>query len=229
MRRQRHKSAFTLIELLVVVAIIAILASLLLPALRQAKDNAKKLTCMNLLNQYGVANNLYANDFDDYFVPVNAAVMRKWNCNTEYRAMLGLGPGWDFEDEMKCPSLHPDAVGSGGMSRNFYGFNRYPRGYGDCPVIVRRGKVQNPAGIIQNIEGTDWHITLGYANYHTGWDVNRHTTYWQVAYSHRDGCNTQFFDGHVAWHPKQYIYPGTAAEREAIWRIDDDAFPPIIP
>jgi LacI family transcriptional regulator len=59
--------AFTLIELLVVVAIIAILAALLSPALRNARESAKSLACVNNLRQLALAANLYANDHDDYF------------------------------------------------------------------------------------------------------------------------------------------------------------------
>ena len=64
--KQSGKRNFTLIELLIVVAIIAILASILMPALNKAVAKGKSITCMNKLKQQGTAFALYCSDNDDY-------------------------------------------------------------------------------------------------------------------------------------------------------------------
>ena len=66
---RRGASAFTLIELLVVIAVIAILAALLLPALAQAKAQAKRVQCLNNEHQLTVAWLLYSSDYNDLLVP----------------------------------------------------------------------------------------------------------------------------------------------------------------
>ena len=66
-RRLRQSAAFSLIELLVVVAIIAILAAMLLPALSNTKEAARRITCVNHLKQLGLAFTMHADENDSQF------------------------------------------------------------------------------------------------------------------------------------------------------------------
>lgn len=67
--QKKIEKAFTLIELLVVIAIIAILAAMLLPALKGARDLAKQTACANQLRQIGFQFMSYLNNFNSIYPP----------------------------------------------------------------------------------------------------------------------------------------------------------------
>ena len=69
---------FTLIELLIVIAIIAILASMLLPALGKAKEAAKNLGCKNNLRSISQTIQSYTTDFDDMYPVMCYYVQGPW-------------------------------------------------------------------------------------------------------------------------------------------------------
>lgn len=63
------KNHFTLIELLIVIAIIAILAAMLLPALNKARMKANAVSCISNLKTIGTFTQFYGNDYNEYVVP----------------------------------------------------------------------------------------------------------------------------------------------------------------
>ena len=67
-----NRRAFVFVELLVMIAVIAILAALLLPALAKAKDKAKRINCVNNLKQVGLSFRLWGGDNGDHY-PFNVS------------------------------------------------------------------------------------------------------------------------------------------------------------
>lgn len=104
-----QKRMFTLIELLIVIAIIAILASMLLPALNRARTRANTISCVNKLKQFGACLALYAGDNHDYIVPYTTEGEQPGNAskNSTYEYNLAAYIAPNPNDR---PGKHRDSV-----------------------------------------------------------------------------------------------------------------------
>ena len=152
--KRKTVSRFTLIELLVVIAIIAILAGILLPALNQARNKARALSCLNLFSQFGKCTGLYIDDNQGYLMPYRND-NGVWNSTS--KMVMGCEPArWLFRtyipvrgtasiglltrtqtsfSKISCPSRQFDPTISGnnefifGISYSIGGQNKPPKSH----------------------------------------------------------------------------------------------------
>ncbi len=132
--RAKRSFKFTLIELLVVIAIIGILAAMLLPALKKARDVAKGISCINNLNQFGKAASFYYDDYNSAvgyltsgtnywyvqlgpYLPSKATVKGSFNNGVEDRYVC---PAVNMEDTVNT-SIWGANRGTIGINNRFFG------------------------------------------------------------------------------------------------------------
>jgi prepilin-type N-terminal cleavage/methylation domain-containing protein len=103
---KRTLRAFTLIELLVVIAIIAILAAILFPVFVQAKEAAKRVSCLSNSNQIGKALHMYMGINDDRVPPMMYQFGTGWNTNRNGNSIwhIILQPFRNSWSVIRCPS-----------------------------------------------------------------------------------------------------------------------------
>ena len=213
-RRRCRRRGFTLIELLVVITIIAILASMLLPALQGAKRKAQQITCVSQVKQINIALTFYQNDFNDYYI-IHSGIVPPPSSNALWYIWLtsyGYMPG-NIRDVWFCPS-HDLAQLWGDNSLNIAWYNGY-YSYGiSVPAVAvdydlpgnpatraRVTDIGNPAETIIVVDSAGRMVDyIGWLPAYLGrYSANgTYTPNVGVAWPRHDGqCNTLWGDGHV--------------------------------
>lgn len=215
---KRHALVFTLIELLIVIAIIAILASMLLPALKKAKETANKSVCLNNMKQYATGLILYSADFNGLLPPKWGFTDRISGDYVSKKLHGGINVKDDYNYDLQCPTADSKYSGfkEGGNTLwpdyfvNVYHSNSqaiYTSTTGDydttrsCSTPPSIKKIPNPSVAIMLFEA--------WAPY--SWEVWGNTSLMIPSPNncHLSGRNMAYIDGHVKSSVEYAKWPGT--------------------
>jgi len=226
-----RKSAFTLIELLIVVAIIAILAAMLLPALGRAKEASRRSRCIGNLRQLTLGMFLY-HDENSIF-PYTEPGMGNW---TRVYPYLGIKNGLSLMNQnhvLFCPSainkpiaydgLPYEQLVLGGAFRQSIGGDWSATNGDACygiPFTLQAKPISafsHPTQTFMVMESTEAYIYYFCCDLpvyrHGGTAPDGEPAFLQLMYRRGAmGFNSSFLDGHVEWIQMQkyvdWFYPG---------------------
>ncbi|HRI45388.1 MAG TPA: type II secretion system protein [Fimbriimonadaceae bacterium] len=221
---ERKSKAFTLVELLVVLAIITILASILFPALAQARRAAHKTVCLSNQRQLTFAVLMYTEDEHGTFPGyVQDTWYRQGDTTPIWTGMVS--PYLKSEGVHVCPSASQETKfgalwgqrgwPSLGLNTNFGLWI-----WGGEPIRINESEIEKPAKNVLLADSMPGDHRLGYRGYITNaWNPREGQCGVPIVINgvgavlsdrHNRGTNVALVDGHARWYPIEQLVPNRA-------------------
>jgi len=143
--KERSTSGFTLVELLVVIAIIGVLIALLLPAVQQAREAARRMSCSNNMRQVGLA----IHNYHDTHLKFPMGVQYYWHSNflTHLLPFLEQSNAYDqLQFDNASAMLFDSTSLSGYRLHNYEVMKDFPATAYQCPSSPLPEFAENPGG-----------------------------------------------------------------------------------
>ncbi|MDD2710419.1 MAG: prepilin-type N-terminal cleavage/methylation domain-containing protein [Verrucomicrobiae bacterium] len=211
----RKRDGFTLVEMLVTICILSMLVAMLSPALKNARDKARQISCLSNLRGLGQVFQMYGHDYEESIPSMyDSSNGLLWYDMISEKGYLKT-PVYNNNNQIwTCPAEPPhDSTRRHGQVSTFpawvpltdYAINSY---IAPSDTYLKLTQFRNPSAIFLLCDANSYFTAYNGGNPY------------YIDYRHGGGLNFLFLDGHCEWGPKSFIVGDADLWKRPPWKDD---------